>query len=51
MINCSFWLVTALAQAGEVERAEHLFDSLVSHANDLGLIAEEIAFPEADGAG
>ena len=41
-VICSFWLVTALAQAGEVERAEHLFESLVSHANDLGLIAEEI---------
>jgi len=41
-VICSFWLVTALSQAGEVERAEQLFDSLVSHANDLGLIAEEI---------
>jgi GH15 family glucan-1,4-alpha-glucosidase len=41
-VICSFWLVTALAKAGEVERAEQLFDQLVSHANDLGLIAEEI---------
>ncbi|HVD58490.1 MAG TPA: glycoside hydrolase family 15 protein [Thermoleophilaceae bacterium] len=41
-VICSFWLVTALAQAGEAERAEQLFESLVSHANDLGLIAEEI---------
>ncbi|MFN0153131.1 MAG: glycoside hydrolase family 15 protein, partial [Gaiella sp.] len=30
------------AQAGELERAEALFDQLVSFANDLGLIAEEI---------
>ena len=31
---CSFWLVTALAKAGEVDRAEGLFDTLVGHAND-----------------
>jgi alpha,alpha-trehalase len=41
-VICSFWLVTALAKAGEVERARRLFDQLVGHANDLGLIAEEI---------
>ena len=39
---CSFWLVSALAKAGEVDRAEALFDTLVSYANDLGLLAEEI---------
>jgi GH15 family glucan-1,4-alpha-glucosidase len=41
-VICSFWLVSALAKAGEVERAEALFDRLVSYANDLGLLAEEI---------
>ena len=41
-VICSFWLVTCLAMAGQVGRAEELFDQLVSHANDLGLIAEEI---------
>jgi GH15 family glucan-1,4-alpha-glucosidase len=41
-VICSFWLVSALAKAGEVERAEELFDQLVSYANDLGLLAEEI---------
>ncbi|MFN0156407.1 MAG: glycoside hydrolase family 15 protein, partial [Gaiella sp.] len=41
-VICSFWLVSCLAQAGELERAEALFDQLVSFANDLGLIAEEI---------
>src|SRR5205085_5496710 len=41
-VICSFWLVSALAQAGEVERAEELFDRLVGYANDLGLLAEEI---------
>jgi GH15 family glucan-1,4-alpha-glucosidase len=41
-VICSFWLVSALAKAGEVDRAEVLFDRLVSYANDLGLLAEEI---------
>ncbi len=39
---CTFWLVSALAKAGEVQRAEELFDALVGHANDLGLLGEEI---------
>jgi GH15 family glucan-1,4-alpha-glucosidase len=41
-VICSFWLVSCLAKAGEVERAEKLFDGLVAYANDLGLLAEEI---------
>jgi GH15 family glucan-1,4-alpha-glucosidase len=41
-VICSFWLVSCLAKAGELERAEKLFDSLVGYANDLGLLAEEI---------
>jgi GH15 family glucan-1,4-alpha-glucosidase len=41
-VICSFWLVTALAMAGEVHGAEELFDTLTSYANDLGLLAEEI---------
>jgi alpha,alpha-trehalase len=41
-VICSFWLVSCLAKAGEVERAERLFDQLARHANDLGLLAEQI---------
>jgi len=41
-VICSFWLVSALAMAGEVERAQRLFDQLTGAANDLGLLAEEI---------
>ncbi len=41
-VICSFWLVSALTLEGEVERAEELFDRLVTCANDVGLIAEEI---------
>jgi alpha,alpha-trehalase len=41
-VICSFWLVSCLAKAGEVDRAERLFDQLAGYANDLGLLAEEI---------
>jgi GH15 family glucan-1,4-alpha-glucosidase len=41
-VICTFWLVSGLALAGELERAESLFDQLVSCANDVGLIAEEV---------
>jgi GH15 family glucan-1,4-alpha-glucosidase len=41
-VICSFWLVSCLANAGELERAERLFDRLTGFANDLGLLAEEI---------
>jgi alpha,alpha-trehalase len=41
-VICSFWLVSALAKAGEVDRAQQRFDQLVGYANDLGLLAEEI---------
>jgi alpha,alpha-trehalase len=41
-VICSFWLVSCLAKAGEVERAEELFERLIGYANDLGLLAEEI---------
>ena len=41
-VICSFWLVSCLAKAGEVERADELFAQLSGYANDLGLLAEEI---------
>jgi len=41
-VICSFWLVSCLARAGEVDRARALFDRLTGYANDLGLLAEEI---------
>jgi GH15 family glucan-1,4-alpha-glucosidase len=34
--------VSCLAKAGEVDRAEALFDRLTGYANDLGLLGEEI---------
>ena len=41
-VICSFWLASCLAKAGEVERAEELFDRVVRYRSDLGLLAEEI---------
>jgi GH15 family glucan-1,4-alpha-glucosidase len=41
-VLCSFWLASCLARAGELDRAEALFDRLVGYASDLGLLAEEV---------
>jgi alpha,alpha-trehalase len=38
---CSFWLVSALAIAGELQRARDLMERLLSVASPLGLYAEE----------
>jgi GH15 family glucan-1,4-alpha-glucosidase len=39
---CSFWLVSALTEIGEVERARALCTKLLSYASPLQLYAEEI---------
>ena len=39
---CSFWLVSALSEIGEVERARGLCEKLLSYASPLQLYAEEI---------
>jgi GH15 family glucan-1,4-alpha-glucosidase len=38
---CSFWLVSALAMVGELQRARDLMEKLLSVASPLGLYAEE----------
>jgi GH15 family glucan-1,4-alpha-glucosidase len=39
---CTFWLVTALADIGERQRARDLCEKVLSYASSLGLYAEEI---------
>src|SRR5205085_1173734 len=39
---CSFWLVAALVEIGEVDRARDLCEKMLSHASPLGLYAEEL---------
>ncbi|MFE9580233.1 glycoside hydrolase family 15 protein [Nocardia sp. NPDC006044] len=39
---CSFWLVSALVEIGELQRARHLCERLLGFASPLRLYAEEI---------
>jgi GH15 family glucan-1,4-alpha-glucosidase len=40
-LACSLWLADACVLAGEIDKAQALFDRVVGVANDLGLLAEE----------
>jgi GH15 family glucan-1,4-alpha-glucosidase len=40
-LACTLWLADALVLAGEIGKAQALFDRVVAVANDLGLLAEE----------
>jgi alpha,alpha-trehalase len=42
VLICSFWLVSALSEAGERDRAATLCELLLTHASPLGLYAEEL---------
>ena len=39
---CSFWLVSALCEIGEIDRATTMCDRLLAHASPLMLYAEEL---------
>jgi len=39
---CSFWYVECLARAGELDRAQLLFEKLLGYSNHLGLYSEEL---------
>jgi GH15 family glucan-1,4-alpha-glucosidase len=39
---CTFWLAQALAMADQPDRARMIFARAAAHANDLGLLAEEV---------
>jgi GH15 family glucan-1,4-alpha-glucosidase len=40
-LACSLWLADAFVLAGEIDKAQTLFDRVAAVANDLGLLAEE----------
>ena len=47
---CSFWYVEALARAGRIDEGRYVFEKMLTHANHVGLFAEEIG-PAGDALG
>ena len=43
-IACTFWMIKSLHQIGEKDKALELFESMLSHANHLGLYSEDMDF-------
>ncbi len=41
---CTFWMISALYKTGQIEKAEAMFERLLSHSNHLGLFSEDIEF-------
>ena len=41
-VACSYWLAHCRALAGQLDQARALFEQVSAHANDLGLLSEEI---------
>lgn len=39
---CSFWYIECLARAGELEKAQLLFEKMLGYANQLGLYSEQL---------
>jgi GH15 family glucan-1,4-alpha-glucosidase len=39
---CTFWLAHGLALSGQVDRAAEVFERAAGHANDVGLLAEQV---------
>jgi len=40
---CSFWLVSAYCEIGEIDRARNLCERVLGFASPLGLYAEEVS--------
>ena len=41
---CTFWFINSLYKIGEEEKAEQLFEQVLSYSNHLGLFSEDIDF-------
>lgn len=41
---CTFWFINSLFKIGEEEKAQELFDQVLSYSNHLGLFSEDIDF-------
>ncbi|MBT8281393.1 MAG: glycoside hydrolase family 15 protein [Muriicola sp.] len=41
---CTFWFINSLFKIGEEEKAQELFDRVLSYGNHLGLFSEDIDF-------
>jgi GH15 family glucan-1,4-alpha-glucosidase len=39
---CSFWYVEALARAGRIKEGRYIFEKMLTHANHVGVFAEQI---------
>lgn len=48
---CTFWLAHALALTGDVTRAREVFDTALTCANDVGLLAEEASSTTGEALG
>lgn len=40
---CTFWYIEALASIGRGEEAQRLFENMLAHRSDLGMLSEDIA--------
>jgi GH15 family glucan-1,4-alpha-glucosidase len=48
---CSFWMVDNLLMQGRVDEGRALLEKILGHANDLGLMSEEIELDSGDALG
>lgn len=39
---CTFWYIEALSAIGRTDEAQHLFDNMLDHRSDLGMLSEDI---------
>ncbi|MEM9242520.1 MAG: glycoside hydrolase family 15 protein [Pseudomonadota bacterium] len=45
-IICNFWYISALAKIGRINKALQTFEKLLSSANHLGLLSEDVEFDD-----